>query len=323
MHTQGEAIKFIEGCFGPAKLTNGGLNANVLCPVCHEKTGTDKKKLAIHTVSWLTRCWVCGFKGRTPYALLRRYKPQEAVRFLETMEGTPLLVGDQDNAFLLEQQAIRLPVGFQLLAPLYHDEEAPFYIRQAKQYLVNRGLTEREFWYFKLGVTSVDPGYKNRIIIPSHDADGELNFFTSRAHRPGTRPKYFNPTLHRDKVVFNELNIDWTERLTIVEGPFDLFKVNDNATCLLGKQLTKECRLFQQIIRHQTPVLVCLDSDAKKECLNTAKLLSGYNIDVQVMELPEGIKDPGDVSRDMFVQELTANCVVDYSELYYLRRLIE
>ena len=57
MHTQGNVIDFIERCFGPAKLTNAGLNANVCCPICGD---TDKKKLAIRTDCWLTKCWKCG-----------------------------------------------------------------------------------------------------------------------------------------------------------------------------------------------------------------------------------------------------------------------
>lgn len=67
MHTQGQAIDFLEKCWGPAKLSNAGLNANVLCPICHEKTGeTEKKKLAIRTDSWLTKCWiVVQFKTRS------------------------------------------------------------------------------------------------------------------------------------------------------------------------------------------------------------------------------------------------------------------
>jgi len=55
MHTQGQAIEFISRCFGQVKLTNSGLNANVCCPVCGD---TDKKKLAIRTDSWLTKCWI-------------------------------------------------------------------------------------------------------------------------------------------------------------------------------------------------------------------------------------------------------------------------
>ena len=33
---------------------------------------------------------------------------------------------------------------------------------------------------------------------------------------------------------------DWKKELTLVEGPFDLFKCDTNATCLLGSHFTEE-----------------------------------------------------------------------------------
>lgn len=319
MHTQGQVISFIERCFGPAKLTNAGLNANVCCPVCGD---TDKKKLAIRTDNFLTKCWKCGYKARSIYGLLKRYKPVQAEEFITQFNGASLVSDDEEKAFKEEQERIELPLGFQLLAEHYNSDNNPFYIRQAIQYLKNRGLGEREFWYFKFGVTILDKSYLNRIIIPSHDSEGNLNFFTSRAYKPNIRPKYFNPKFHRETVVFNELNIDWTEELTIVEGPFDLFKVNDNATCLLGKELTKECLLFQKIVDNKTPVLLCLDNDARRDTLKTAKLLYEYDTSVKVMELPDEIKDPGELSKTRFL-ELRESYAVEFDDLYYLRNIIK
>ena len=322
MHTQGEAIKFIEACFGPAKLTNGGLNANVCCPVCGD---TEKKKLAIRTDCWLVKCWKCGFKARTIYGLLRRYKPQQSEEFITQFDGAALLVEGEDNAFKAqEQQAIELPRGFQLLAGMLSGgtEDIPFFARQAIKYLRGRGLTEREFWYFKLGVTVMDKDYTGRILVPSYDTEGTLNFFTSRSYKQNVRPKYFNPKFRRETVVFNDLNIDWKEELTLVEGPFDLFKANDNATCLLGKELTKDFLLFQKIVENKTPVLLCLDNDAKRTALDIAKLLYNYNVAVRVLELPENVKDPGEITRERFL-ELRDTCSVEFDDMYYLRNLIK
>jgi DNA primase len=321
MHTQGEAVKFIETCFGPAKLTNGGLNANVCCPVCGD---TEKKKLAIRTDSWLAHCWVCNYKSKTIYGLLKRYKPHQADEFITKFDGAALLAEAEDNAFKAqEQQVVELPRGYQLLAGLLRGtEDIPFYARQAIKYLKGRGITERDLWYFKLGVTVTDKDYSGRIVVPSYDSEGCLNFFTSRSYKPNVRPKYFNPKFHRETVVFNELNIDWTEELTLVEGPFDLFKVNDNATCLLGKELTKDYLLFQRIVENKTPVLLCLDNDAKRNTLDTARLLYDYNISVRVLELPEDVKDPGEISREKFL-ELREVCSVEFDDMYYLRNIIK
>lgn len=323
MHTQGQAIDFLEKCWGPAKLSNAGLNANVLCPICHEKTGeTEKKKLAIRTDSWLTKCWICNYKSKTIYGLLKRYKPHQADEFIKTFNAASLISDAEEAAFKAQEQAIELPRGFQLLAEYYDDPEAPYYIRQAVKYLKQRGVTYRDFWYFKLGITALDLNYKNRILIPSHDQDGNLNFFTSRTHRPSVKPKYFNPRFHRETVIINDINIDWSDELTIVEGPFDLFKVNDNATCLLGKELTKEYALLQKIVTNNTPVLLCLDNDAKRTSLEIAKLLNSYGVSVRVLELPEDIKDPGEISQEQF-QKLREENTVDYDEMYYLRNIIK
>lgn len=317
MHTNGMAVTFIERCFGPVKLT--GLNANVCCPICGD---TDKKKLAIRVDVWLTRCWKCGYKARSIYGLLRRYKPVLAEEFITQFDGASLVSDAEDNAIKKELEALQIPTGFQLLAEWLDNEEPPTHIRQAIKYLRSRGLENRDFWYFKFGVTELDKSYKNRIIIPSHDLEGDLNFFTARAYKSFIKPKYFNPRFRRETVIFNEINIDWDEELTIVEGPFDLFKVNDNATCLLGKELTKQCALFQAIATHNTPILLCLDNDAKRATLAIAKLLYDYNIAVRILELPEEIKDPGEISRDMFLQ-LRKTSVVEFDELYYLRNIIK
>lgn len=315
------AISFIERAFGPTKLSNGGSNASVCCPNCGEQ---DKKKLVIHTQTWLCHCWVCGFKSKTIYGLLAKHKPYLVEEFLTQMNGAALVSEAEDNAFKSQQEAcLDLPRNFQLLAPwLGKLDEAPYYIRQAVGYLRGRGLTEREFWYFKLGITVSDTSYMNRIIVPSHDADGNLNFFTGRSFKPGTRQKYLNPGAHREGIVFNELNVDWSEPLTLVEGPFDLMKVNDNATCLLGKDLTKDYVLFQKITQHKTPTTVCLDSDAVRAGLKIAKLLYEYDVPVKVLELPPGVKDPGECSRDQF-EDLLAKNTVEFDEIYYLRNLIK
>ena len=50
------------------------------------------------------------------------------------------------------------------------------------------------------------------------------------------------------------LNIDWNRELSIVEGPLDLLKTNDNATCLLGSALNEDFKLFQKIVDNKTDI---------------------------------------------------------------------
>ena len=324
LHTQGQVITFIEKVFGQAKLTNNGMNANVLCPVCHENAGEeDKKKLAIRTDNWVVHCWVCGYKAKTVYGLVKRFHPSFLEEFLKEFNGASFVTDTEEaeTEEWKEAQKLALPHGFMMLVEyLNHNsnsQDVPWPVKQAKNYLYSRGLSYEDLWYFKFGV-SEELAYKNRVIIPSHDANGILNFFTSRAVKQGMKPKYFNPKFKREDVVFNELNVDWDEELTLVEGPFDLVKCNQNATCLLGKELTEHYRLFQEIVRHKTPVVLALDADAKQDAAKIAKLLLSYDVQVRIYQYPTRTKDPGDMSKTQFTAGLETARV--YSDWGWLRQ---
>lgn len=307
MYTQGQVIEFIQKVFGDVKLTNNGLNANVVCPFCAQnKENYTKQKLAIRTDNFVTHCWVCGYKSRTIYSLVKKHFPQHLTEFesvfgaSDTYRGRCIVIYDEDPT-TEQDNSVKLPVGFELLAPHFHDPDSEWFVRDAKNYLLDRGLTYRDFWYFKFGITTDDPAYKSRVIIPSFDGEGNLNYFTSRAINKKIKPKYFNPKFDRETIIFNELNIDWSSELTLVEGPFDLVKCNENATCVLGSELTERYKLFQKIIENATPVLLAFDDDAQKKMLKTAKLLTAYGVDVRLYSLPPNRHDVGEMTKDEFI----------------------
>jgi hypothetical protein len=107
--------------------------------------------------------------------------------------------------------------------------------------------------------------------------------------------KYVNCDVDKISIVFNELNIDWAQKLTLVEGPFDLMKVRGNATCLLGSELSERSVLFNKLLQHNTPVVLMLDSDMKQKVQKIAKKLSEYNIPAYIADLRDK-KDPGEMS---------------------------
>lgn len=309
MHTRGQSISFLENCFGSSKLSNAGLNASFSCPICND----DKKKLVIHTETFLVHCWKCGYKSKTIYYLLKKYHPEFLTQFLNEFKGDELLSDkelDQNDGEL--SSAISLPHGFIFLAEYADYEDADLAIRKSINYLYSRGLTKEDLWYFKFGISTKDIMYKNRVIIPSFNKDGELNFFTSRVIDNRIKPKYFNPIFHRDLVVFNEINIDWSKELTIVEGPFDLVKTNNNSTCLLGKELDDSYLLFNKIIENQTPIVLAIDNDAKKEAIKIAKKLIEFDISVRIYQFPDKIKDPGEMSKEQFEQGIENSIPFDF-----------
>ena len=94
--------------------------------------------------------------------------------------------------------------------------------------------------------------------------------------------------------------------MTIVEGPLDLLKTNDNATCLLGSALTEDMILFEKIVRNKTSINLALDSDVYFKSLKIAKLLSQYDIDVNILDT-RGAEDVGDMSHDKFENILSSS----------------
>lgn len=331
MFSRGEATRFIEKVFGSSVASNGGANVSVKCPICasHKETG-DKKKLVIKTDNFFLHCWVCQYRSKNLVGLLKRYHPSFLNEYLDTFADLDFLSSDYDhgtNSPAGFETITELPPGFVFLAPYAKKFYQKEYIEsvpvfKALSYLRSRGITERDFWFYRLGIAPKNDTYKDRIIFPSYDKTGKPNFFTTRTWIKGVKPKYKNPKVAASSIIFNEINIDWKRPLVLVEGPFDLLKCNDNSTCLLGSQLTTEYKLFQKIVEHNTPIILALDNDARKKTLNIAKLLYGYDIDVKIYKVPDQYGDVGEMTRLDFVNGLPEAMPFDMSALRQIQLLI-
>ena len=150
-----------------------------------------------------------------------------------------------------------------------------------------------------------NPAWHRRIILPSFDAVGRLNFFTARSIDKDKKPKYDSPEVDKNPIIFNDLNVDWKKRLTLVEGPFDLIKCPDNSTAILGSDLDERHELFNKILLNDTPVALALDGDMwNTKMPKIVKKFEAYNIDIVVVDVrPWG--DPGSMSKAEFEKTLS------------------
>lgn len=315
--TTGQVIDFIENAFGKATLSNQGLNAAVVCPKCAEKEDNlQKRKLVIRTDDFLTHCWVCGYRSTNLVNLLSRYHPHLLETYREQFgikqPFKRCMVFDLAQLFAeplaAQKESVSLPQGFTLLAN--HLGQKNRAVEEAWTYLKTRNVSKEDLWLWKFGVTEYKPtqmgvpDYRFRVIVPSFDSQGVLNYFSARTYWKGYKGnKYANPKVPRESLIFNELNLDWTQELTLVEGVFDLIKCNENATCLLGSTLDATYLLFQRIVENNTPVLLALDNDAKHKTYELAKLLTEYGIAVRLFQVPPEFNDVGQMTRTRFIQE--------------------
>lgn len=298
-----DKLKFFESVFGSGRLSSNGINFDVRCPICAPSDPT-KKKLSIRTDDDRLHCWVCGFRARSLAPLLRKYGTQGQQSQYREIFGGPessVVTGEKEETYKLE-----LPKDFCLL-PLASVSDPD--VKATWRYILDRGLTEKDAWYYKLGVSN-EPKWKRRVVMPSFDSNGNLNYFIARAIDKGRKPKYDNPPIDHKDIVFNEINIDWFKPLVLVEGPFDMTKCPDNSTALLGSDLSEQHELFNRILLHDTPVYLAMDGDMwPTKMPKIYKKLVEYDVDTKVVDVRKW-GDPGNMSKSEFADALKeARCL--------------
>ncbi|MAG86128.1 MAG: hypothetical protein CMB97_01800 [Flavobacteriaceae bacterium] len=188
-------------------------------------------------------------------------------------------------------QTVDLPENFQSLTHQKLDSRG----KKMAKYLKSRGIDKKDILQWKVGYCSAGR-YRDRVIFPSFNEDGDANYFVARSITEGDF-KYLNPAASRN-IIFNELYLDFDKEITIVEGIFDAMKAQ-NSVPILGSTLSENSVLFKKIIRYDTPVLLALDKDAKWKALKIKRLLLKYGIEVRELDLEE-YEDVGEMSKDEF-----------------------
>ena len=260
------------------------------CPYCDHH----KSKLSVNIKKNVYKCWVCDSRGTNIYHLVRRFGTYKHRQVWLQFEGEidhssfEELFGEKEEI----EQTISLPSEYISLA----NKKLPPTGFMARKYLKERGISKEEIIWWKIGYC-FSGEYENRIIIPSFNENGDVNYFISRSYNGGY-PKYKNPSVDRD-VVFNDLFIDWTGDITLVEGIFDAIVAGSNSIPLLGSILRMDSRLFQKIVKSGASVYVALDPDAEKQSLEIIKNFLTYDVELYKVDVYP-YKDVGEMSRKEF-----------------------
>lgn len=181
-----------------------------------------------------------------------------------------------------------LPAGYRPFVLSGTHTEAPYIT-----YLRGRGITDRTIALYRMGY--VDDGfYAGRVIVPSFDRYGSINFWSARSiHRTETLFRYRLPQASKD-VVSNEHMVDWSAPVYIVEGIFDEIAMGPQGIALYGKFM-QQLLALRLVERRPPMVYVCLDSDARGEAEDLAERLLGYDLTCAIVDL--GDKDPAIAGR--------------------------
>ena len=283
------------------------------CPYC----GHHKKKMSINFANGYWKCWVCDTRGKNIYRIVRKFGNYQQRQKYRELQGLVDLT-DFEEMFkeynnIQEKQILEMPEGFVSLC----NKDLPMDSTDAFRYLSSRGIGRREILKWKIGYCK-EGRYAGRIIIPSFDIEGDLNYFIARSYVGHTR-RYLNPPADRD-LVFNELNIDWDEPVVLVEGVFDAIAAGNNAIPILGSTLREGSRLFQAIAIHDTPVYMALDHDAEKKAEWIIKSMLKYDLEVHKVPIDEA--DVSEMGGEEFQERLLSSRQIK-NDMYFFEQMLE
>ncbi|MEO5367684.1 MAG: hypothetical protein H7831_15270 [Magnetococcus sp. WYHC-3] len=249
------------------------------CPFCDHH----KKKLSINLEKNVFKCWVCGRSGKDIGIVVKRFGSQ--VQFNEWCQLCPSSRKEtSDLRELLSgsiigeiQPKCQLPEGFVSLVNNNCTASLP-----PRNFLYARGITQENINKHRLGYT-INGEYSNRIIVPSVDSHGRVTYFVGRTYI-NEYVKYKNPPASKD-IIFNELEIDFSQPIVLVENVFDAVKFGQNVVPLLGSTLKEDNKLFQVLLNNKQNVYLALDSDAETKEEQISKKLRSYGIEVYKIKI--------------------------------------
>lgn len=248
------------------------------CPSCSASKGVDydgKGNLEINYDLGVYHCWACaetdGTKGKI-YGLVKKFADNDILkRFIKSKF---IFNGDYyaNKPIVEKKEVLKLPDEYFSLTGKQNSNIGGF--KHAFAYLYNRGVTDDIIEKYNIGFCLFGK-YGNRIVIPSYDINGDLNYFVTRTiHKHVKNFKYINPQVDKTKIIFNEKKIDWNKPIFLVEGAFDHIVI-PNSIPLLGKKLYD--LLFNKLyFNANNLIIIILDPDAYEDAVKIFnKLNSG------------------------------------------------
>jgi DNA primase len=281
----------LESVLGQGQKTSRG-NYSFKCPFCIHH----KNKLEINCITnaksenqW--HCWVCEAKGKTIRSLLKNMKvPSNKIAELN-------MIIAPGKEYTHVSTLLELPKEFISLSDINGlDKMKTLEFKRAIKFLKKRGITQDDIVKYNIGFC-YEGLYKDRVIIPSYDEHGIVNYFIARAFIDNIQ-KYKNPPTDAKSAIGWELYINWDAPIILVEGMFDALTIKRNVIPLFGKIIHE--KLMKKLVRSSVNrIYIALDPDAIKNAFKYAEQLMAYGKEVFLVEL-DG-KDANEIGFERFL----------------------
>ena len=306
MENEQLVLGLLESVLGKGKPDKNKRDHAFHCPICNHK----KPKLIVNIFTGQYNCWTChpATKGKTPVSLFKKLGVEKE-RMVE-MKG--YFKGDRTKIEDTESTRVFLPKEFISMT----ENDTSLEYRRATVYLKNRGINEFDVRKYNIGYCK-EGRYRNRVIVPSYDKNGQVNYFIARSFEKEPYQKYDAPSVNKTEIIGLEYHINWTVPVILCEGVFDAIAIKRNVVPLFGKSITKA--LMLKLVESQVKtVYLALDKDALKEALTYSEQLINLGKEVYLIEL-QG-KDPSDLGFTSMTELLQKAKPLTFGELM-LRRM--
>lgn len=278
-----------------------------------------KKKLSISLEKNKYKCWICEKAGTTHRlvkrlgSFLQQEKWKELTGVIEVSEFERIILEQIIPEEKEEEINLDLPEEFISLC----NKNMGVTNAIPLTYLSKRGIEKEDILRWKIGYCPTGP-YEGRIVVPSFNMEGKLNYFVARSYDKNWR-KYVNPPESKD-IIFNELMVDWEDDIVITEGVFDAIKI-PNSIPILGSTLRDNSKLFQQIIKHDPAVYMALDPDAETKEFKMIESLLKYGVEVYKVPI-KPYKDAGEMSKKEFLERKKSASIIKNTDYLLLDKIM-
>ena len=266
-----------------------------------------KPKLQINITTGKWHCWVSNQGGHNLFQLFRKVgaSNEHFSELTELVDDVPRYKKTKDTS----KEVVQLPKEYK---PLWNGGDS-IVKRHALSYLYKRGINDQDILKYDIGYCDFGL-YSNRIIIPSYDSDGKLNFFVGRDFYNG-KMKYRNSPTSKDIIGF-DLFINWDEPIILCEGVFDAMAFRRNAIPLFGKTVMDT--LMKKIIEFRVKTIYLgLDNDAIEDAVKITETFINNGIEVRMMNFKE--KDPSETGFSNLLYLIDRTKKTKFSDLMRVR----
>ena len=271
------------------------------CPI-HEGDGCDA--FHVNLARNIYHCFACGAGGTVLdfVAAMERRSLFEAGQKLQTMRcsSAPLTSTPNEKELVTERRRVPLPLKFKLTG-----------IDCAHPYPAERGITEETAREFGVGFYAGPGLMHRRLVIPIHNAEGQLIAYCGRSVDQ-TQPRYrLPPAFPKSEILFNmhRAGARAGNLVVLVEGFFDCMKVHQaggrSVVALMGSALyePQRCALLERF--RQVILLLDGDSTGRKACAVIAQRLRPH-CSVRTVLLPDSVQ-PDQMSAKHIAEVLNVN----------------